>query len=485
MESKPPEHANRSIALYCRVSTDEQAKDGLSLHEQQERLGSYCRAMGWENPMQVYVEKAISAKNTDRPELTKLMKAVKNNKIAKVLVTKLDRISRKLLDLLNLINIFYEYKVDFVSISESFDTNTPSGRLTMQVLGAVAEFERESIRERVFETMHYAARQGKWMTQSPYGYQLLDKKLVVFEPEAKIVKLIFEDYLNKGMGYQAIAKKLNFEEIPSKFNKGWSTQTIKLLLSNPVYKGTLVWNRSDSTKEKRTSKDDGEWITVEEAHDPIIDKKTWDAVQNRMKERQIAPRAKSSPHLLGGLLKCGKCEASMIIGWSGSKNNRYRVYRCSTSKNKGTCSMKQFRADDVEAWFKQGLVTLFQSVDHKAEIKVIPNEDQTHASIKQKIRTSKKRYERKVEAYAAGLISLEDLNGEKEGLDGILEGIENNQLYDLEAINSLVLEFYDQRESIGKIIDTLHIQEIKKLIQTFIYQVNLIEGNKIEIVLRL
>ncbi|MDQ0482695.1 recombinase family protein [Guptibacillus hwajinpoensis] len=483
MESKPQEHANRSIALYCRVSTDEQAKDGLSLHEQQERLESYCRAMGWQNPIQVYVEKAISAKNTDRPELTKLMKAVKNNKIAKVLVTKLDRISRKLLDLLNLINIFYEYKVDFVSISESFDTNTPSGRLTMQVLGAVAEFERESIRERVFETMHYAARQGKWMTQSPYGYQLLDKKLVVFEPEAKIVKLIFEDYLNKGMGYQAIAKKLNFEEIPSKLNKGWSTQTIKLLLSNPVYKGTLVWNRSDSTKDKRTSKDDSEWITVEDAHDPIIDKKTWNAVQNRMKERQIAPRAKSSPHLLGGLLKCGKCEASMVIGWSGSKNNRYRVYRCSTSKNKGTCNMKQFRADDVEAWFKQGLVTLFQSVDHQAEIKVIPNEDYTHTSIIQKIRTSKKRYERKVEAYAAGLISLEDLDGEKERLDGIIMEAEGETYKSDAEVQDLFIKFKSEMEHIEDVMNVLNLDNLKRLIQIFTDKIFLIEEGELNIIL--
>ncbi|MDP4552064.1 recombinase family protein [Alkalihalobacillus macyae] len=483
MESKPPEHTNRSIALYCRVSTDEQAKDGLSLHEQQERLESYCRAMGWENPIQVYVEKAISAKNTDRPKLKNLMKAVKNNEISKVLVTKLDRISRKLLDLLNLIDTFYEYKVDFVSISESFDTNTPSGRLTMQVLGAVAEFERESIRERVFETMHYAARQGKWMTQSPYGYQLHHKELVVFEPEAKVVKLIFDEYFNKGMGYQAIAKKLNFEEIPSKFNKGWSTQTIKLLLSNPVYKGTLVWNRSDSTKEKRTSKDDGEWITVEKAHDPIIDKKTWDAVQNRMKERQIAPRAKSSPHLLGGLLKCGKCEASMIIGWSGSKNNRYRVYRCSTSKNKGTCSMKQFRADDVESWFKQGLVTLFQSVDHQAEIKVIPNEDHTHTSIKQKIRTSKKRYERKVEAYTAGLISLEDLDGEKERLDGVMGEAEKVEVMNTFEIYDLLSKFEKQTQNISTFISFLNIQDAKYLIQILIKKIILMNEKEINIIL--
>ena len=82
----------------------------------------------------------------------------------KIIVTKLDRMSRKLLDLLTLIDLFQEHDVSFVSISESFDTNTPSGRLTLQVLGAVAEFERERIRERVFENMYHAASKGKWHT---------------------------------------------------------------------------------------------------------------------------------------------------------------------------------------------------------------------------------------------------------------------------------------------------------------------------------
>ena len=84
--------------------------------------------------------------------------------------------SRKLLDLLTLIDLFQEHDVSFVSISESFDTNTPSGRLTLQVLGAVSEFERERIRERVFENMHHAASKGKWLTQHPYGYRLENKR---------------------------------------------------------------------------------------------------------------------------------------------------------------------------------------------------------------------------------------------------------------------------------------------------------------------
>ncbi|MCA0986508.1 recombinase family protein [Guptibacillus algicola] len=409
----------KAIAFYCRVSTDEQAYEGISLDEQQERLTSYCKAMGWKEPIRLFIDKGVSAKNANRPELNKLLAAIAENKICKVLVTKLDRLSRKLLDLLSIIELFLDHDVDLVSLSETFDTCTPSGRLTMQVLGAVAEFERESVRERVYETMNYAAQKGEWMSQSPYGYRLIEKKLVIYEQEAKIVREIYDYYLNQGLGYQAIAKQLNHDEIPSKKNRGWSAQSIKLILSNPVYKGTTVWNRTQTERDKRVINDEEQWITHDHAHEAIIDEKNWNAVQERMKQRHIPSRAKTSPHLLSGLLKCGHCGGSMVIGWSGSKNHRYRVYKCSTYKNKGMCIKKQYRANHVEEWFVEGLTSLFLSFNLKFDTEVFLNVDYNKASLEQKMRSSKKRYERKVEAFTEGLISLKELQDEKTNMDDI------------------------------------------------------------------
>lgn len=157
----------RRVAIYCRVSTDEQAREGVSLDEQKERLLAYCKAMGWSEETLTFIDDGYSAKSLERPQLTKLIHQVKQGSISRIMVTKLDRMSRRLLDLLNMIDLFQQYDVSFVSISESFDTNTPSGRLTLQVLGAVAEFERERIRERVFENMLHAAHSGKWLTPEP------------------------------------------------------------------------------------------------------------------------------------------------------------------------------------------------------------------------------------------------------------------------------------------------------------------------------
>lgn len=477
----------RSIALYCRVSTDEQAREGVSLDEQQERLKAYCRAMGWNEVPIVFIDDGYSAKDLNRPNLNRLLTEVKKGKVSKILVTKLDRLSRRLLDLLNLIDTFQENNVSFISISESFDTQTPSGRLTLQVLGAVAEFERERIRERVIDNMLHAANQGKWLTQSPYGYRLEDKELIIYEPEAKIVQNVYDWYLNKGLGYYAIAKRLNKEGIPSRQKKEWSIRSIKLMLTNPVYKGTLVWNRVNSAGKKRTQKDEEEWVVLEDAVPQIIDKSIWEQVQEKVNKKQMASRAQTSPHLLGGFLKCGKCGSGMSISWSGSPKRRYRVYRCSANKNKGTCTSKQYRADEVEKWFKQGLLQLSKTISNQLIPQLIHKEIyKAEDSIEQKIRSAKNRYKRKVEAYTAGLIELDDLSQEKKRMEKTISELKKDDRsknsIDIEKLEELIKE---KIKDVISAMDHLPVPETKALLKTIVEKVILFDEKHIEIVLNI
>lgn len=478
----------RYVALYCRVSTDEQAREGVSLDEQQERLKAYCRAMGWNEDVVLFIDDGYSAKSTERPQLTKLLSEIKEGNVSKIMVTKLDRVSRRLLDLLMLIDLFMEYNVAFISISESFDTNTPSGRLTLQVLGAVAEFERERIRERVFENMHHAAHQGKWLTQSPYGYRLEEKELVIFPPEAEIVKRVYQLYVEQGFGYYAIAKIFNEEGIPSRYQKEWSIRSVKLMLSNPVYKGTLVWNRMDSSKKKRTLKEEEDWIVVEDCLPVIIEKELWNKAQAVMEKPSVAPRAKTSPHLLGGLLKCGNCGSGMSIGWSGSARNRYRVYRCSANKNKGTCTSKQYKADEVESWFKEGLHRLCQTLPTMVVpfyLEQVVSRETNQAE--QKLRTAKNRYKRKVEAYTAGLIELTELQEEKQRLDQVEEeaNLAGNPQSDSIDLSLLEATIRKQVEDIIDAIEAIPVEEAKALIGTLVEKVILLGEADIEIVLNM
>ncbi|MFB5284675.1 recombinase family protein [Peribacillus sp. Hz7] len=484
MKQEQIEFNERSIALYCRVSTDEQAREGVSLDEQQERLTAYCRAMGWSESPLLFIDDGYSAKDLERPQLKRLLEAMDNGKISKILVTKLDRLSRRLLHLLELIESFHQKNVSFISISEAFDTNTPAGRLTLQVLGAVAEFERERVRERVFENMYHAASHGKWLTQSPYGYRLQDKELVVYEPEAKIVHQVYDWYLNEGNGYYTIAKKLNEENIPSRQKKEWSIRSIKLMLTNPVYKGTLVWNRIDSSKAKRFEKDDKDWVVLDNALPAIIEKETWEKVQHKASKKQMAPRAQTSPHLLGGLLKCGNCGSGMSIGWSGSVKNRYRVYRCSANKNKGTCTSKQYKAKDVESWFKKGLLQLSNSIQSDMIPRLIQKSmEEDSNTMEQKVRSAKNRYKRKVEAYTAGLIELEDLTEEKKRLEKFIEESNNQDQtpqVDMQQLQKLVEK---KIKNIIDAIEVLPVPEAKSLIKTVVEKVILLSEKELEIVL--
>ncbi|MEK5278531.1 recombinase family protein [Paenibacillus sp. FSL H7-0735] len=474
---------SRFVAIYCRVSTDEQAREGVSLGEQQERLKAYCKAMGWSDEVLLFIDDGYSAKSTDRPQLKRLMTYIENGEISKVMVTKLDRMSRRLLDLLTLIDMFQQHQVAFISISESFDTNTPSGRLTLQVLGAVAEFERERIRERVLDNMFHAANQGKWLTQSPYGYRLEDKVLIIHEPEAKTVRQMYDLYLNQGMGFFAIARQLNEEGIPSRHNKEWSIRSVKLLLTNPVYKGTFIWNRVDSSKKKRTIKDDKDWIVIDDCLPAIIDKNTWERVQTKMSRPGIAPRAQTSPHLLGGILKCGNCGSGMSIGWSGSRDRRYRVYRCSANKNKGTCTSKQYKADEVESWFLQGLAGLSDSLSPDLVPYLVEKARSSQSSRgDQQITAAKNRYKRKVEAYTAGLIELQDLNEEKQRMERIiLENQSSNELGENIQVEELKKMLESKIKTVLDAINVLPVEEAKVLLRTLVSKVTVLGEGELDI----
>lgn len=480
-----PDAEARKLALYVRVSTDEQAREGLSLGEQEERLQAYCKALGWTNETKVYVEDGYSAKSVDRPKLKQLLKDVAEGQIAKVIVTKLDRMSRKLLDLLNLIELFQACNVSFVSISEAFDTNTPAGRLTLQVLGAVAEFERERNSERVFENMFHASKGGKWLTQPPYGYDLVNKELVVNPDEAEIVRRVFRQYLLQGYSYLKIAKLLNEDGIEAKYDRGWSHRTVKLMLQNPAYKGTLVWNRVDAKKKKREPKAETDWVVVDDCLPAIIEKPMWERAQTKMAlHPKMPPRGAGSPHLLGGLLKCGQCGYGMSAAYAGPKHKRYRVYRCSANKNKGMCTSKQYKADEVEAWFKEGIRRLFEhSVTEIALVMKQAWVDTSISEFEKKAQAAKARYSRKVEAYGNGLIELEELKREKARYDEIMamaeQSAEPAQVYDVSELEKLVR---DKLKHVSDALDALPVQEAKPLLHTLVEQVVIKGDKKLEIV---
>jgi len=180
-------------ALYIRVSTDKQASEGSSLEVQEEKIRKFCEFQNWQI-FQLYADRGISGKDTERPQFQALMQDAKQKKFEVVVVTKLDRFGRSLRDLINSIHELNAIGIQFTSVNDNINTTTPNGKLLFHVLGAFAEFEREIIRERMMAGIAKAKQEGRQIGRVPMGYKIVSGEVVIDPEKAELVKGIFKAY---------------------------------------------------------------------------------------------------------------------------------------------------------------------------------------------------------------------------------------------------------------------------------------------------
>ena len=264
-----PSEGNEKVkaAIYTRVSTEDQAKEGFSLDAQLEKLRSYCRARDWEIAGE-YIDDGYSGRNTKRPAYQKMMQEM--DKWDVLLVIKMDRIHRNSKNFMLMMEQLKNSGKEFVSMTESLDTSTSMGRFVMDIIQRIAQLESEQIGERVYIGMEQKAKSSGGILgfNIPYGYEYIDGKLVVNEKEAEVVRRIFDMYL-EGFSMKKIADVLNSENIPTKQDRKWASQTVAVILKNPLYCGFLRW-------EKYLNRGD---------HEPLIDIDTFNEVQRIIMKR--------------------------------------------------------------------------------------------------------------------------------------------------------------------------------------------------------
>jgi len=350
-------------ALYLRVSTEDQAKEGYSLEVQREVLEAFAKKEGLE-VYKVYSDDGISGYTSDRrPALAALLADAKGGKFGLVLVSKLDRFSRNLRDLLNLVEELCSYGAGFKSAGEPFDTTTSAGKLMFQQLGSFAEFERNRIAERVFPGMVKGVQQGNWQgaRYAPYGYTYnkAAKLLEIAPDEADVVRLIYTLYL-AGKSTLAIGAALTKKGVRNRKGNYLGSKTIGDILKNPIYTGKIVWNTHHYDKTKKTAKGykyvknpANQVITAQGKHTHIISDEAFAQAHQLRAEKRIAlRRAKPGDYLLSGLLFCGNCN-NKFIGASSVSNHRTKAtkkwYRCSSRTHSyATCRNKSVKAEDLE-----------------------------------------------------------------------------------------------------------------------------------------
>jgi site-specific DNA recombinase len=305
-----------TVALYCRVSTDEQAMHGFSLEAQKDRLIAYCQSQGWKD-YEVYMDDGYSGTTLDRPALNRLIRHIERGMIDCVVVYRLDRLSRRQRHCLYLLEEVFEANgVAFKSATEPFDTSTPLGKAMLGILAVFAQLERDTIIERTKEGHYKRARQGLWGGgPQPFGYRWNkeQERLEIVPEEAQIVRGIFRRFLD-GHSLSAIA---DWARARSK-EKWWDHTVVKMTLQRDVYAGVVQYGRERAPGN----------------HEPIIDMDTFERAQRELKQRLSGRRA-AGKYLLSGLLRCGECGEPIVHHHVKRGEGKYVHYYVCTRKQKG------------------------------------------------------------------------------------------------------------------------------------------------------
>lgn len=313
-------------AIYTRKSSEEGLEqDFNSLHAQREACAAYILSQaseGWSLIPTAYDDGGLSGGTLERPALRRLLKDIERGRIDIVVVYKVDRLTRSLLDFARLVEAMDRAKVSFVSITQSFNTTTSMGRLTLNMLLSFAQFEREVTAERIRDKIAASKAKGMWMGGvPPLGYAPDGRSLKIIEPEAALIRDIFVRYLALG-NVRLVTEQLAEQSIliPRRsFSTGrtfggrpFSRGQIYRMLSNPVYIGEIAHKGR----------------TYPGRHDAIIDRETWDLVQQQLtdnKQGEETSARAQSPSLLRGLIFDDHGQP-LIASYACKGNRRYRYY---------------------------------------------------------------------------------------------------------------------------------------------------------------
>lgn len=220
------------VALYARVSTEDQAREGVSLEAQVARLRAYCEAMRPGEEVRVVIEQGVSAKSLDRPALAELLADCKAKRVSTIVCLKLDRLTRSVRDLADLLDLFEKCGVALCSLSESLDTSTASGRLMLNLLASVSQWEREAIAERTSFALAHKRRVGLVYGPTPFGYRRVGNALVRDDEQYAVLQKIRE-MRAEGQSLRRVVAWLNENGVKTpRGSSTWFVNTLHQVLTS-------------------------------------------------------------------------------------------------------------------------------------------------------------------------------------------------------------------------------------------------------------
>jgi len=305
------EKKNVIAGLYPRVSTDDQVREGFSLDEQEKEMKKLCMYKNYQI-YKVYREEGVSAKNMNRPKFQEMLQDLKDGKINRIIVYKLDRLTRSIQDLEVICKLIEKYHCSLDSVSEEINTDTATGVFFIRMTTILAQLEIERTSERTKFGLKGAAKNGHFCGKAPIGYRKINKELVIDDLESEVVKEIFDDYVN-GLSVCTITKKLNNKNA---LNRNWRTTTIDRMLSNYIYCGDYLYGKRAKNMKP---------IHLENICPAIIDKETFKMVQTQ-KERNLKNYTRKHTYVYMQKIVCSKCNKIMGGSSTTSRNKPTQIY---------------------------------------------------------------------------------------------------------------------------------------------------------------
>ena len=357
----------RYEAAYARQSVEK--KDSLSIQAQLD----LCRRASGNEGIKTYHDRGYSGKNTDRPDFQRLLKDIRAGKVSKLYVYRLDRFSRSIADFGQLWNVLRANDVEFVSVTENFDTSTPMGRAMLHIIMVFAQLERETTAERVKDNYETRAATGAWPGgPAPYGYRSSrlhtedGREIPTLAPNEELVPIvlrIFREYAEGDASLGDVVRSLNADGILCAKRKFWDNVSVSRLLHNPVYvmadeqvrlyykalganvispekafdgvHGALLYGKREANERKYTNIRDQNVVMLNSVG--IVPAELWLRCQEKLAHNaQVRNSGKGTHTWLSGLLKCAKCGYSIKV----QTEKQYRRMLCSGRYNLAHCDAK-------------------------------------------------------------------------------------------------------------------------------------------------
>ncbi len=414
----------RNIAgVYIRVSTEDQAREGFSLGEQEEKLLQLCSFKGYE-VFKIYEDAGISAKDMEhRPAFQEMLSDMKKGKINYIVAYKLDRVTRSVRDLEVLISQLEQYHSFLVCDRDDVNTSTANGRFFVRMLTVLSQLEIEIVSERTKFGLNGAIKSGHLPGVLPLGYKKDgNKKTIIDETTRPVIERIFKMYL-EGKSFQQISNIFNEEKVLSP--KPWKDTTIQKIIDNRIYMG-------DYEQFKRIAKNKQvEPVIYTDVVTPIISRSIWEECQHQ-KEKNQRTYTRDRVYLFFQKIQCPKCGRIMKCKGSGGKKKKYMYYNCEK------CHLN-YREDVIEDLLKDFIYDLveYDMAVKKYFLPILADHKPTKTDdIDKEIKQLEKQKERIKKAYMSGIVEMEDFSADYKLIEDKLEILEQkkNEILELDSI---------------------------------------------------